>query len=180
MPVNAPLEGPPSIRCIEWEDSEKAKPRPPGSRHARYVLQVNPGDGRAMYQVRKRWQELSDFARDLGNYNKILHSPYRWGDRGEKGLPTKFTAASLEDQPQRARIGEINTFLSHLTGWIRYVAQEAPAPALNLLEVSPDRQEYLNLVATFLMDGAGYDAMRGTLTPEQVAALTAQVGGAAQ
>ena len=143
-----------------------------GPRHARYVLEVNAGDP---FYIRKRWQEISDFAKNLRNYNQILRKPYRWGDKGERGLPTKLFKVGLEQEAQTKRVQEINEFLTHLTQWLTRVAEQN----LNLLlERTYDNgsDEELNVVARFFKRGAGYDALRGTLTQDQFAVLANQTG----
>eukprot|EP01044_Picomonas_judraskeda_P005296 COSAG03_NODE_496_length_7430_cov_3.744237_5_plen_328_part_00 len=169
-----------SMKCIDWEDSANVKPPVEGARHARYVLEVNAGDQQHPFHLRKRWQEVSDFAKNLRNYNQILRKPYRWGDKGELGLPTKYFRADLQQEAQMARIQEINEFLTHLTKWLTRVANE-PEQKLNLLLErtygnGPDAELDLNVVARFFKRGAGYDALASTLTAEQFAVLANQTG----
>eukprot|EP01043_Picozoa_sp_COSAG02_P064831 COSAG02_NODE_9596_length_2167_cov_1.291586_2_plen_175_part_00 len=169
------------MRCIDWEDSAAVKPPVPGTRHARYVLEIHAGDQQP-YQIRKRWQEISDFAKNLSNYNQILRKPNRWGDNGEQGLPPKYFKADLQREPQMKRMKEINDFLAHLTRWLMRVADEAEEKVNLLLEHTYDngRDAELNIVATFLNSESSYDAMRSTLTPDGFAALSGRSGVAAR
>ena len=167
-----------SIKCIDWEDSHAVRPPVPGARHAWYVLEIYANDQQS-YQIRRRWQEISDFAKSLSNYNQILRKPNRWGDNGEQGLASKFFKVDLQQEPQMKRMKEINEFLTHLTQWLTRVADATEEKFNLLLERTYGNagDAELNVVAAFLKRGSSYDAQRSTLTPDQFAALSEQSGG---
>lgn len=174
---NMPPEGvPPSpspsddriqISCIAWEDTDNLLPGSPkpatSKRHARYVIRVT-GPNVGPYELRKRWQELSDLSRNLYEYDRYLGRDFRWTDNGEKPLPSKRTSAGYDSERLDSRKMEVHTFVQHLASWMTLVLTRSKDPT-NLLSENTDgpQRRCPTRIYKFLKPDAGYDPGMDTI-----------------
>eukprot|EP01046_Picozoa_sp_COSAG06_P017481 COSAG06_NODE_1189_length_10331_cov_10.869038_2_plen_187_part_00 len=124
------------VECLGWEDTGALPPGVPkgeGKRHVRYHIKVN--NCGQEYELRKRWQELSDLSASLNKLDSFLAKGTRWRANGEKGLPGKYTKAGFVSKELDGRAVEINIFFEHLSTWMTRL-NKASGGGVNLLNTT--------------------------------------------